>query len=284
MSFITVGNENSTTIDLHYEDHGTGRPVVLIHGWPLSGASWEKQVPALLLAGHRVITYDRRGFGRSSQPTAGYDYDTFAADLDVLLTRLDLADVVLAGFSMGGGEVARYLGKYGSKCVSAAVFMGAVPPYLRKADDNPGGVDGGVFDGIQQALRKDRPAFLAKFFQDFYNVDGLGGTRMSDDALRASWNVAVAASPVATIECVTTWGTDFRDDLRKITIPTLVLHGDADRIVPLPVSGARMSEFVPHSRLVTIPGAPHGFTWTHAEEANRELLHFIGQESVMART
>lgn len=284
MSFITVGNENSTTIDLHYEDHGTGRPVVLIHGWPLSGASWEKQVPALLLAGHRVITYDRRGFGRSSQPTAGYDYDTFAADLDVLLTRLDLADVVLAGFSMGGGEVARYLGKYGSKRVSAAVFMGAVPPYLRKADDNPGGVDGGVFDGIQQALRKDRPAFLAKFFQDFYNVDGLGGTRMSDDALRASWNVAVAASPVATIECVTTWGTDFRDDLRKITIPTLVLHGDADRIVPLPVSGARMSEFVPHSRLVTIPGAPHGFTWTHAEEANRELLHFIGQESVMART
>ncbi len=284
MSFITVGNENSTTIDLHYEDHGTGRPVVLIHGWPLSGASWEKQVPALLLAGHRVITYDRRGFGRSSQPTAGYDYNTFAADLDALMSRLDLTDVVLAGFSMGGGEVARYLGKYGSKRVSAAVFMGAVPPYLRKADDNPGGVDGGVFDGIQQALRKDRPAFLAKFFQDFYNVDVLGGTRMSDDALRASWNVAVAASAVATVECVTTWGTDFRDDLRKITIPTLVLHGDADRIVPLPVSGARMSEFVPHSRLVTIPGAPHGFTWTHAEEANRELLHFIGQESVMART
>ncbi len=284
MSFIEVGRENSTTIDLYYEDHGTGSPVVLVHGWPLSGASWEKQVPALVLAGYRVITYDRRGFGRSSRPIVGYDYDTFAADLDKLLTKLDLDNVVLAGFSMGGGEVARYLGKYGSKRIRAAVFMGAVPPYLRKADDNPDGVDGGVFDGIQQALRADRPAFLAKFFQDFYNVDLLGGTRMSDDAVRASWNVAVDASPAATVECVSTWGTDFRQDLRKIKIPTLVLHGDADRIVPLPVSGARMSEFVPHATLVTIPGAPHGFTWTHAEEANRELLHFIAQDAVVVRT
>jgi pimeloyl-ACP methyl ester carboxylesterase len=275
MSFLTVGKENSTAIDLYYEDHGSGRPVVLIHGWPLSGASWEKQILALLAAGHRVITYDRRGFGRSSQPAFGYHYDTFAADLDALLTTLDLEDVVLAGFSMGGGEVARYLGTYGSKRVRKAVFMGAITPALGTSADNPAAVDGAVFAGIQQALRADRPAFLAGFLQNFYNFDALGGTRMSEEAVRASWNVAVGASPIGTIECVAAWGTDFRADLRKITVPTLVIHGEADRIVPLAVSGARMHEFVAGSRLVTLPGAPHGFTWTHAEETNRELLQFI---------
>ena len=284
MSTIHVGTENSTPIELHYEDYGTGQPVVLIHGWPLSGASWEKQVPALLAEGFRVITYDRRGFGASSQPAIGYDYDTFAADLDALLTKLDLRDVVLVGFSMGGGEVARYLGKYGSKRIQKAVFMGAVPPYLKKAADNPGGVDGSVFDGIQQALRADRPAFLAKFFRDFYNVDVLGGTRMSDEALRASWTVAMGASPIGTIDCVSTWGTDFRADLKKVDVPVLVVHGDADRIVPLPLSGARMAEFVPHARLAVVKDAPHGFTWTHAEEANRELLTFLKQEVGAARS
>jgi pimeloyl-ACP methyl ester carboxylesterase len=275
MSFVTIGTENSTAVNLHYEDHGSGCPVVLVHGWPLSGASWEKQLPALLAAGHRVITYDRRGFGRSSQPTVGYDYDTFAADLDTLLTTLDLEDVVLAGFSMGGGEVARYLGTYGAKRVRKAVFLGAITPCLKQAADNPAGVEGGVFEGIQQGLRADRPAFLAGFLQQFYNVDVLGGTRMSDEAVRASWNVAVGASPVATVECVAAWGTDFRADLRKITIPTLVIHGDADRIVPLAVSGGRMHEFVAGSRLVTLAGAPHGFPWTHAAETNRELLQFL---------
>jgi len=275
MSFITVGTENSTSINLHYEDHGSGRPVVLIHGWPLSGASWEKQVRALLAAGHRVITYDRRGFGRSSQPAFGYHYDTFAADLDALLTTLDLEDVVLAGFSMGGGEVARYLGTYGSKRVRKAVFLGAITPALGKSADNPDAVDGAVFAGIQQGLMADRPAFLAGFLQNFYNVDALGGSRISDEAVRVSWNVAVGASPIGTIECVAAWGTDFRADLRKITAPTLVIHGDADRIVPLAVSGGRMHEFVAGSRLVTLPGAPHGFTWTHAEETNREFLQFI---------
>ena len=278
MATLSVGKENSAAIELRYEDWGTGRPVVLIHGWPLSGTSWERQVPALLAAGHRVLTYDRRGFGQSSQPSTGYDYDTFAADLDTLLTRLDLTDVTLVGFSMGGGEVARYLGKFGSKRVSRAVFMGAITPYLKKAPDNPGGVDGSVFDGIQQALKADRPAFLAKFFQDFYNVDVLGGKRMSEEALRLSWNVASGASPRGTIDCVTAWGTDFRADLKKVEVPVLVVHGDSDRIVPLEVSAARMKEFVPASRLVVIPGAPHGFTWTHGEEANRELLAFIGQE------
>ena len=275
MSFVIVGRENSTSIHLHYEDHGSGRPVVLIHGWPLSGASWEKQLPALLAAGHRVITYDRRGFGRSSQPASGYDYDTFAADLDALLTTLDLTDAVLVGFSMGGGEVARYLGTYGAQRVRKAVFLGAITPALGTSADNPDAVDGAVFAGIQQALRADRPAFLAGFLQNFYNFDALGGTRMSEEAMRLSWNVAVGASPIATVECVAAWGTDFRADLRRITVPTLVLHGDADRIVPLAVSGGRMREFVPHSRLVTLAGAPHGFTWTHAEETNRELLAFL---------
>ncbi len=278
MSFVSVGKENSASIDLYYEDHGSGSPVVLIHGWPLSGGSWERQVPALLAAGHRVITYDRRGFGQSSKPSSGYDYDTFAADLDTLLNELAVEDVVLVGFSMGGGEVARYLGKYGSKRVSKAVFMGAITPALKKAPGNPDGVDGSVFDGIQQALRADRPAFLTKFFQDFYNVDVLGGKKISVEALDLSWNVAVAASPKGTVDCVAAWGDDFREDLKKVDVPVLVIHGDADRIVPLPVSGARMAEAVAGSRLVVLPGAPHGFTWTHGEEANRELLSFLGQE------
>ena len=279
MPRLEVGRENSAPIELQYSDLGSGPPVVLIHGWPLSGASWEKQVSPLLDAGHRVITYDRRGFGWSSQPSTGYDYDTFAADLDVLLTRLDVSDATLVGFSMGGGEVARYLGKYGSKRVSRAVFMGAIPPYLKKAGDNPQGVEAGVFEGIQEGLWADRPAFLTRFFKDFYNVDRLGGTRMSDDALRLSWNVAVAASPIGTIECVAAWQTDFRDDLRKIDVPVLVVHGDSDRIVPLEVSGARIKEFAPEARLVVIPGAPHGFLWTHGEEATRALLDFIPAEA-----
>ena len=279
MPYLEVGKMNSGPIELHYQDYGTGPPVVLIHGWPLSGASWEKQVPALLAAGHRVITYDRRGFGLSSQPGTGYEYDTLAADLDRLLTALDLQDVTLVGFSMGGGEVARYLGRYGTKRVSRAVFMGAITPYLRKAADNPAAVDGSVFDVIQQALRADRPAFLAKFFQDFYNVDQYGGNRMSEEALRLSWNIAAFASPIATVECVTAWGTDFRADLRKLDVPVLVIHGDADRIVPLEVSGGRMAEFVPGSRLAVVKGAPHGFIWTHGEEANQELLGFLREEA-----
>jgi len=278
MSTIPVGKENSTSIELHYEDHGAGPPGVLIHGWPLSGASWEKQVPALLESGHRVITYDRRGFGRSSQPATGYDYDTFAADLDILLARLDLENVTLVGFSMGGGEVARYLGKYGSKRVSRAAFLGAIPPFLKKTADNPEGVDASVFDGIKKGLRADRAAFFTHFFRDFYNADALGGPTISEEALRLSWNVAMTASPIATLECVTAWGTDFRADLKKIQVPTLVLHGDSDRIVPFEVSAKRKPAFIRHARLEVIPGAPHGFTWTHPEETNRVLLSFLQQD------
>jgi non-heme chloroperoxidase len=277
MPYMKVGEENSGSIDLYYEDHGTGKPVVLIHGWPLSGRSWEKQVPVLLNAGYRVITYDRRGFGDSSQPTSGYDYDTFAADLHTLVTTLDLRDAALVGFSMGGGEVARYLGTYGTERVSKAVFMAAVPPFLLKTADNSGGVDGSVFDGIKKAIAADRLAFLSKFLSDFYNVDILGGKQVSDEVVRLSWNVAAGASPKGTLDCVSAWVTDFRKDLPRIDVPTLVIHGDADRILPLAATGRRTHELVKGSKLVVVEGGPHGLNWTHAEQVNRDLLDFLGQ-------
>ncbi len=277
MNYINVGKENSGKIDLYYEDHGAGKPVVLIHGWPLSGASWEKQVPVLMEAGYRVITYDRRGFGNSSRPTFGYNYDVLAEDLRKVLTVLDLRDAVLVGFSMGGGEVARYLGTYGSKRVSKAVFMAAIPPFLLKTPDNPAGVDGSVFDGIKQAINLDRPAFLSKFFADFYNVDTLKGKLVSDEVVRLSWNVGAGASPKGTLDCVSAWLTDFRSDLKRIDVPTLVIHGDADRILPLTATGARTPELVKGSRLVVIKDGPHGLSWTHAEQVNRELLAFLGK-------
>jgi non-heme chloroperoxidase len=276
MGSITVGKENSSSIDLHYEDHGAGRTVVLIHGYPLSGRSWEKQTAALLQAGFRVITYDRRGFGQSSQPTTGYDYDTFAADLNQLLTQLDLRDVALVGFSMGGGEVARYLGTYGSGRVRQAAFLSSIPPFLLKTADNPAGVDGSVFEGIQATIAKDRLAFLTGFFRDFYNLDALLGKRISDEVVRDSWNVASGASPVATSACVPTWLTDFRADLAKIDVPALVLHGDDDRIVPITASALRTHDAVKGSKLVVLEGAPHGLLWTYAEDVNRALLDFLG--------
>jgi pimeloyl-ACP methyl ester carboxylesterase len=278
MNYITVGKENSTNIDLYYEDHGTGKPVVLIHGWPLSGGSWEKQVPVLLDAGYRVITYDRRGFGNSSKPVTGYDYDTFAADLDKLMTKLDIRDATLVGFSMGGGEVARYLGAYGTKRVRKAVFMAAIPPFLLKTPDNPEGVDGSVFEGIKRAIAADRPAYLSVFLSNFYNVDILGGKKVSDEVVRLSWNIAAGASPKGTLDCVQAWLTDFREDLRRIDVPTLVIHGDDDRIVPFAATGKRMPELIRGSRLVVVKGGPHGLNWTHAGEINRELLDFLGEK------
>src|SRR6202049_947836 len=197
MPYITVGKENSGNIDIYHEDHGSGDPVVLIHGYPLSGASWEKQMPVLLAAGHRVITYDRRGFGKSSQPTTGYNYDTFAEDLQKVVTHLNLQNFALVGFSMGGGEVARYIGKYGSKGVSHAVFISSVPPFLLKTPDNPEGVDGSVFEGIQKAVAADRYAFFTAFFKDFYNTDVFLGKRVSQEVVQASWNVAAGASATA---------------------------------------------------------------------------------------
>src|SRR5206468_2958490 len=236
MPYVNVGKENSGDIDLYYEDHGLGNPVVLIHGYPLSGASWEKQVPALLSAGHRVITYDRRGFGKSSQPNMGYNYDTFAEDLHKVITQLQLHDFALAGFSMGGGEVARYIGKYGSKGVSKAVFISAVPPFLLKTADNPEGVDGSVFEGIEKAVAADRYAFFTEFFKNFYNTDLLLGQRVSEHVVQASWNVAAGSSATASLACVPTWHEDFRKDLSHVEAPYLVIHGDAYRIVPIGAS------------------------------------------------
>jgi pimeloyl-ACP methyl ester carboxylesterase len=276
MPYIRVGKENSGNIDLYYEDHGSGKPVVLIHGWPLSGGSWEKQTAALLEAGYRVITYDRRGFGESSKPASGYDYDTMAGDLHKVITKLDLRDLALVGFSMGGGEVARYLGTHGSERVSQAVFISAIPPFLLKTPDNPGGVDASVFDGIKVALAADRPAFLAQFLSDFYDVDVLG-KRVSPQVVQLSWNIAAGASPKGTLDCVQAWLTDFRMDLARIDIPTLVIHGDADRILPIEATGMRTHDAVKGSRLVAVEGGPHGLTWTHAEQVNRELLAFLGQ-------
>lgn len=275
MPTFNVGKENSGNINLYYEDYGSGKPVVLIHGWPLSGHSWEKQVPALLEAGYRVIAYDRRGFGESSKPALGYDYDTFAKDLNQLMTSLDLRDATLVGFSMGGGEVARYIGTYGTERVAKAVFIAAIPPFLLKTSDNSEGVDGKVFDGIKKAITEDRPAFLSGFFKNFYNTDVLGGKLISGEVVRLSWNIASGASFKATLDCVSSWLTDFRKDLSRIKVPTLVIHGDSDRIVPLAASGKRTHELIKGSRLVVIEGGPHGLNWTHAEKMNRELISFL---------
>jgi len=278
MPYVNVGQENSGSIDLYYEDHGSGKPIILIHGWPLSGRSWERQVPVLLAAGYRVITYDRRGFGDSSKPTSGYNYDTFAEDLHILVTKLDLKDVALVGFSMGGGEVARYTGTYGLERVRKAAFLASIPPFLLKTPDNPGGVDGSAFDGIKAGLAADRLAFLTTFFANFYNVDVLGGKRVSDQAVQFSWNIAAGASPKGTLDCVSAWLTDFRKDLARIDVPTLIVHGDADRILPIEVTGKRTNELVKGSRFVIIKDGPHGLNWTHAEQVNKELLEFLRQQ------
>jgi pimeloyl-ACP methyl ester carboxylesterase len=277
MPFVTVGKENSGNINLYYEDHGAGKPVVLVHGWPLSGRSWERQTAALVAAGYRVITYDRRGFGGSSQPTFGYEYNTLAKDLHLLVIKLDLRDAALVGFSMGGGEVARYLSTYGTDRFRKAAFIAAIPPYLLKAADNPDGVDGSVFAGIKQGIVADRPAFLSAFLANFFNVDVLGGKRISDQAVNANWIVAVGASFKGSLDCVDAWCADFRKDLSKIDVPTLIIHGDSDRILPITITGQRTHEMVKNSRLAVIKDGPHGLTWTHAEEVNRELLGFLGQ-------
>jgi pimeloyl-ACP methyl ester carboxylesterase len=279
MPFVDVGKENSGAISLYYEDHGSGKPVVLIHGYPLSSSSWEKQVPALLQAGHRVIVYDRRGFGKSSQPTTGYNYDTFAEDLHKLVTHLKLRDFALVGFSMGGGEVARYIGKYGSKDVSKAVIISGVPPFLLKTADNPEGVDGSVFEGIEKAVSADRYAFFTGFFKDFYNTDVYLGKRVSEQAVQASWNVAASASATASLVCVPTWGEDFRKDVARIDVPTLVIQGDADRIVPFSASGQRTAKLVSGAELVVIKDGPHNVAWTHADEVNSVLVNFLAKPS-----
>jgi non-heme chloroperoxidase len=278
MPFITVGSENSTSIDVYYEDHGEGQPVVLIHGYPLDGRSWEKQSAALLAAGYRVISYDRRGFGRSSQPTTGYDYDTFAADLKVVLDTLDLTGAALVGFSMGTGEVGRYLGTYGSQRVAKAAFLASLEPFLLKTDDNPRGVPQQVFDDAIAAARADRYAYFAAFYQDFYLTEENLGSRVSEEALRNSWDVAAAASWFASSEVIPTWLTDFRADLPRIDVPVLILHGTADRILPIDSTGRPFHDALPNAEYVELDGAPHGLLWTHADQVNEALLGFLGRK------
>jgi non-heme chloroperoxidase len=284
MPRLEVGTENGSPIEIHYEDHGSGQPVVLIHGYPLNGNSWERQERELLGAGYRAISYDRRGWGRSSQPTVGHDYDTFAADLNALLEHLDLRDVILVGFSMGTGEVTRYLGRYGSARVSKAVLLGAIPPFLLKRDDNPEGVDGQVFEDIKAAIVKDRYAYFKDFLDNFYNVDVFAPDRISEQAWQASFNVAAAGSPHASYVCVDSWLTDFRDDLPKIDVPTLVVHGTEDRILPIANTADRLPDLIPDVRLVRVEGGPHNIGWTHPEEVNRALLEFLGEPHGTTRT
>jgi pimeloyl-ACP methyl ester carboxylesterase len=278
MPSVKVGQENSSPIEIHYEDIGSGRPIVLIHGFPLSSRSWEKQIPPLLEAGFRIIAYDRRGFGQSSQPSVGYDYDTFAADLNALVTELDLREMVIAGFSMGGGEVARYIGRYRSERVSKAAILSGIPPYLLKTPETPNGLDASAFEQIQAAIAADRFAYLTAFYKDFYNLDELLGSRISEEAVHDSWNVAAAASPLGTWACPPTWHTDFREELAKFDIPTLVTHGTADRILPIQATGRRTHEMIRDSRYVELDGLPHGCLWTHADEVNRVLLDFLVEE------
>jgi non-heme chloroperoxidase len=275
MPTVKVGTENSADIEIYYEDYGAGQPVVLIHGYPLSGRGWDKQVPALLGAGYRVITYDRRGFGQSSQPASGYDYDTFAADLSALLEHLDLREAVLVGHSMGTGEVTRYLGRYGSARVAKGVLVAPIPPYLLQTGDNPDGVPQSLFDGFAQAARADTPAWMKGFLDNFYNFDTLRGTLVSDQAWQASWNLAVTASATAAVACIGTWTTDFRDDLPEIDVPVLVIQGDADQVLPLDKTGRRLPGLIKDARLVVIEDGPHAIPWTHADQVNTALLGFL---------
>jgi non-heme chloroperoxidase len=277
MSVVRVGSQNGSGIDIYFEDHGSGPPVVLIHGYPLDGRSWERQERALLKAGYRVIAYDRRGFGQSSKPTIGYDYDTLAADLAVLIDHLDLTDISLVGFSMGTGEVTRYLGTRGSARVCRAALLGALPPFLLKTDDNPRGLDQAVFDGMKAAILGDRFAYLETFLNDAYNADVLGGSRISDQAWYASFIAALGASAYATHACVDSWLTDFRPDLRRFDVPTLVIHGADDRILPVRATAERLPGFIRDIRVVTLDRGPHNIAWTHPDEVNAALLTFLAE-------
>lgn len=280
MPYIEVGKENSGQIGLYYEDHGSGRPIVLIHGYPLSGRAWDKQVPVLLECGHRVITYDRRGFGNSSQPTMGYDFDTFADDLHMLLEALDLRDVTLVGHSMGTGEVTRYLCRFGSRRITSSVLISPIPPFLLQAADNPDGIPASVFDSFVQAAKADTPAWMKGFLDNFYNFGKLRGTLVSDQAYQASWNLAVTASATAAVACIPTWETDFRTDLSKIDVPILLIQGDDDQVLPYPKTGARLRGLIDNLEAVVINGGPHAIPWTHADQVNSALVKFISRVPV----
>jgi pimeloyl-ACP methyl ester carboxylesterase len=277
MATITVGQENSTPIELSYEDHGAGPVVVLLHGWPVDSRSWEPQVHPLLDAGFRVVTYDRRGFGRSSRPATGYDFDTLAADLDAVLTHLDLREVNLVGFSLGTGEIARYVGTRGTERLARCVLIESLAPSFARSEDNPRGVDAAAVAGVQQAILSDRFAWLTGLLRDFLNLDEYLGKRVSEDAVRALWNAGAEASPEATWACPAGWLDDFSQDITRLDVPTLILHGTADRILPIDGQGRRLHAALPQARYVEIDGGPHVMALSHTEEVNRELLAFLTQ-------
>ena len=275
MNTVTVGRENSQPIELYVEDQGSGAPVVLLHGWPLDGRSWEPQIHPLLEAGHRVINYDRRGFGRSSRPGGGYDFDTLAADLDTVLTDLDVHDATLVGFSLGTGELVRYIGRHGTDRLNGCVIIESLAPSFTHSPENPGGVDAAGVAGVQQAIVADRYAWLTGLIGDFLNLDDYLGSRVSEETVRAIWNAGAEASPVATRDCVPGWLDDFSQDIERIDVPTLILHGTADRILSIDGQGRRLHAALPDARYVEIEGGPHVMCVTHAEEVNRELLSFL---------
>jgi non-heme chloroperoxidase len=279
MPYVSVGEENSGSIDLYYEDHGSGAPVVLIHGYPLSGRAWDKQVPSLLRSGRRVITYDRRGFGKSSQPASGYDYDTFTADLNVLLEELDLSDATLVGHSMGTGEVTRYLAVYGSARVARAVLLSPIPPFLLQTSENPKGLPGSLFEGFTNTATADTPAWMKEFLDNFFNMDVYGGGLVSEPAFQANLDIANAASATAAVASISTWQTDFRQDLPKLEVPVLVVQGDSDRILPFASTGERLPGAMKGIELVVIEGGPHAIAWTHADQVNSALLRFLDAQA-----
>jgi pimeloyl-ACP methyl ester carboxylesterase len=281
MATITVGQENTAPIELYYEDQGSGDPIVLVHGWPLDSRSWEPQLHALLAAGHRVITYDRRGFGRSSRPGTGYDFDTLAADLDKLLTELDLRDVTLAGFSLGTGEISRYIGTHGTERVRSCIYIESLAPTFNKSDANPGGVDRAAVDGVQQTILDDRFVWLTGLLKDFLNQDDYLGSRVSEETVRNAWNAGAYASSEATWACVEGWLDDFTEDVKRIDVPMLILHGTADRILPIDGHGRRLHKLLPDSKYVEIDGGPHVMCITHAAEVNQELLAFLREPARM---
>lgn len=284
MGTITVGHENSSAIDLYYEDSGSGDPIVLLSGWPFDARSWEPQVPALLDAGHRVIAYDRRGFGRSSRPATGYDFDRLAADLDTVLTELDLRQVTLVGFSLGTGELARYVGTHGTERLKACVIIESLAPSFVKSAENPNGADEAAVAGVQQAIRHDRLAWLGEMMGTFLNLDDNLGTRVSEEAVRNLQNAGAEASPIATWACPVGWLDDFSQDIERLDVPTLILHGTADRILSVDGQGRRLHAALPDARYVEIEGGPHIVPLTHAEEVNRELLAFVAQPATAGAT
>ena len=273
MPYITKDIDKNYSI--YYEDFGQGQPIILIHGWPLSGKSWELQVSALLNAGYRVITYDRRGFGKSQPSLGGYDYNSLTDDLLEIITQLDLQNVVLVGFSMGGGEVVRFLTNHGSENIDKVALISSIIPLVKQKQDNPNGVPESDLNQILENLKKDRVTFLESFHKNFYNY-GLLSQSVSQAQLNYDWSIASQASPIATIKCAESWAnTDFRPELKNVTVPTLIVHGDDDKIVPIATAGELAAKGIANNQYYVIASAPHGLNVTHADELNQILINFL---------